>query len=54
MVYVGDEITVGGRVSGREESGEGCSYTFEVYAKNGENTVVSGTVVFLTFEDSSS
>jgi acyl dehydratase len=54
MVYVGDEITVGGRVSEREESGEGCVYTFEVYANNGENTVASGTVDFLVFEGSCS
>jgi acyl dehydratase len=54
MVYVGDEITVGGRLSEREESGEGCIYTFEVYAKNGENSVASGTVDFLVFEDSCS
>lgn len=54
MVYVGDEITIGGRLSEREESGEGCTYTFEVYANNGENTVASGTVDFLVFEDSRS
>jgi acyl dehydratase len=50
MVYVGDEVTVGGRVSEREDSEEGCVYTFEVYANNGENTVASGTVDFLVFE----
>jgi acyl dehydratase len=54
MVYVGDEITVGGRLSEREESGEGCLYTFEVYANSGENTVASGTVGFLVFEGSCS
>jgi acyl dehydratase len=54
MVYVGDEITVGGRVSEREELKEGCVYTFEVYANNGENTVASGTVDFLVFEGSCS
>lgn len=51
MVYVGDEITIGGRVSEREDSEEGCLYTFEVYASNGESTVASGTVGFLVFED---
>ena len=51
MVYVGDEITVGGRLSEREESGEGYIYTFEVYANNGGNTVASGTVDFLVFDD---
>ena len=54
MVYVGDEITVGGHVSEREDSGEGCIYTFEVYANNGENTVALGTVDFLVFEGSCS
>ena len=51
MVYVGDEITVGGRVSEKEDSAEGCIYTFELYANNGENTVASGMVDFLVFED---
>jgi acyl dehydratase len=51
MVYVGDEITVSGRVSEREDFEEGCVYTFEVYASNGESTVASGTVGFLVFED---
>jgi len=54
MVYVGDEVTIGGHVSEREDSEEGCVYTFEVYANNGENTVASGTVDFLVFEDSCS
>ena len=54
MVYLGDEITVGGHVSEREESGEDCLYTFEVYAKHEENTVASGTVGFLVFEGSRS
>jgi acyl dehydratase len=51
MVYVGVEVTVGGRVSEREDLEEGCVYTFEVYANKGENTVASGTVDFLVFED---
>lgn len=51
MVYVGDEITVGGRVSEKENSEEGCIYTFEVHARNGESAVASGTVGFLVFED---
>ena len=54
MVYLGDEITVGGHVSEREESGEDCLYRFEVYAKHEENTVASGTVGFLVFEGSRS
>jgi acyl dehydratase len=51
MVYLGDEITIGGRVSGKEDSKEGCVYTFKVHASNGESTVASGTVSFLVFED---
>jgi hypothetical protein len=54
MVYLGDEITIGGHVSEREESGEGGTYTFEVYANNGKNTVASGTVDFLVLGDFSS
>ena len=51
MVYVGDEITVGGRVSEKENSEEGCICSFEVHASNGESAVASGTVGFLVFED---
>ena len=51
MVYLGDEITIGGRVSEREDSKEGLIYTFEVHASNGESIVTSGTVSFLVFED---
>lgn len=51
MVYVGDEITFGGRVSEKENSEEGCIYTFEVHASKGESTVASGTVGFLVFGD---
>jgi acyl dehydratase len=51
MVYLGDEITIGGRVSEREDSKEGLIYTLEVHASNGESTVASGTVSFLVFED---
>jgi acyl dehydratase len=51
MVYIGDEITIGGHVSEKEDSEEGCVYTFEVHASNGESTVASGTVCFLVFGD---
>ena len=54
MVYVGDEISIGSRVSEREDSEEGCIYTFEVYANSGQSTVASGTVSFLVFEGSCS
>ncbi len=51
MVYVGDEITISGHVSEKVDSEEGCTYTFEVYARKGEDTVASGTVGFLVYED---
>ena len=51
MVYPGDELTVGGHVTGVEESTEGRLYTFDVYAKKGEDTVASGAVDFLVYED---
>jgi acyl dehydratase len=50
MVRLGDELTVGGHVSGKEDSEEGRIYTFEVYASNGESTVASGTVNFLVYD----
>lgn len=51
MVYPGDELTVGGHVSGQEDSEDGREYTFEVYVSNGEGAVASGTVGFLVFGD---
>ena len=51
MVFLGDALRVGGRVSGVEESDEGRLYTFEVYARRDEDTVASGEVGFLIYED---
>ena len=51
MVYVGDELTVGGRATGTEDTDEGRLYDFEVYANRGEETIASGTAGFLVFED---
>jgi acyl dehydratase len=51
MVYIGDEITISCHVAGKEDSEEGCVYTFEVQASNGESTVASGTVSFLVLRD---
>ncbi|MBA2441353.1 MAG: dehydratase [Rubrobacter sp.] len=51
MVFVGDELRVGGRVAGLEEREEGQLYTFEVYARKGEETVASGAVDFLLYGD---
>ena len=49
MVFVGDEISIGGRDAGSEETGEGRLYTFEVYAKRGESAVAAGTLGFLVY-----
>jgi acyl dehydratase len=47
MVFLGDVLRVGGRVSGVEEMETGRLYVFEVYALRGEDTVASGSVEFL-------
>jgi acyl dehydratase len=49
MVYPGDEISVGGHVTGVEETAEGCRYDFQIYARRGEDVVASGTASFLVF-----
>lgn len=51
MVFLGDVLRVGGRVSGTEETGEGLLYSFEVYARRDEDTVASGEVGFLVYAD---
>ena len=51
MVYLGDELTVGGRTIGAKDTDEGCLYDFEVYTNRGEESVASGTVGFLVYED---
>lgn len=53
MVFLGDVLRVGGRVSGAEELEEGRLHTFEVYARRGEDTVASGSVGFLVYGDGS-
>lgn len=50
MVFLGDRLRVGGRVTGVEQTGEGRLYTFEVYARRGDDTVASGGVEFLVPE----
>jgi acyl dehydratase len=47
MVYVGDELRVGGRATGTETTEEGELYTFDVYARKGEETIAAGVVGFL-------
>ena len=51
MVFVGDELAIGGRATGSEDTEKGRLHTFEVYAGRGEDTVASGEVGFLVFED---
>jgi acyl dehydratase len=51
MVFLGDILHVGGRVSVLEETSDGRLYTFEVYARRDEDTVASGEVSFLGYTD---
>ena len=50
MVYLGDELSVGGSATGAVETAEGRLYDFEVHARKGEDVVASGTVSFVVFE----
>ena len=49
MVFLDDVLQVGGRTVDAEEADEGRLYTFEVYARRGEDTVASGEVGFLVY-----
>lgn len=53
MVHVGDTLRVGGVVTevkeARREAG-GTLYGFEVYARTGSQTVVTGTAEFMVYE----
>ena len=52
MVYVGDVLEIGGRVTGVEETEEGRLYAFDVFSRRGEDDVVaSGIVGFLVYGD---
>jgi len=50
MVYLGDEISVGGNATGAVETADGRLYDFEVHARKGEDVVASGTASFVVFE----
>lgn len=54
MVFLGDVLRVGGRATGVEKTDGGRLYAFEVYARREEDTVASGEVGFLLYEDRSS
>ena len=47
MVFLGDRLRVGGRVTGVDQTAEGRLYTFEVYARRDGDTVASGGIEFL-------
>ena len=47
MVFLGDRLRVGGRVTAAERTGGGRLYAFEVYAWRDADTVASGEVEFL-------
>ena len=47
MVFLGDGLRVGGRVTAVDETQRGRLYAFEVYARRDEDTVASGEVEFL-------
>jgi acyl dehydratase len=49
MVFLGDVLRVGGRVSAVEETGEGLLHAFEVHARRDKDTVASGEVGFLLY-----
>ena len=49
MVFLGDELSIGGRVLDTVDYDEGSLYTFEVSARKGEDVVASGTVGFVVF-----
>ena len=51
MVFVGDELTIGGKATGTEETEEGRLTLFDVYARGGEDTVASGEVGFLVYRE---
>ena len=50
MLYLGDEISVGGNATGAVETAEGRLYDFEVHARKGEDQVASGSASFVVFE----
>lgn len=49
MVFLGDELSIGGWVIDAVDYDEGSLYTFEVSARKGEDVVASGTVGFVVF-----
>ncbi len=50
MVFLGDELSIGGRVTDAKDTEEGHLYAFEVSARRDEDVVAAGTVGFLAYE----
>ena len=50
MVHLGDAIRVGGSVTDERRENSGAVYGFEVYARTGEDTVVTGTAEFTVYD----
>lgn len=50
MVHLGDEIRVGGSVTDERRENGGAVYGFEVYARTGEDSVVTGTAEFTVYD----
>lgn len=51
MVYLGDELVVGGRASKIEDTKEGCLYFFRTYVRKVGEAVVTGNISFLVYSD---
>lgn len=52
MVFVGDTITIGGKVAGKEETEEGTVYLFDVFARNQKQSDVAlGKVSFFVYNN---
>ena len=51
MVFVGDRLIVGGQATGSRLLEKGLLYSFEVYAKRGEDVVAAGEAGFLVYGD---
>ena len=50
LVFVGDELRVGGWMTRAETTDEGRLCIFELYARKGEETIATATAGFLVYE----
>ena len=50
IVFLSDELSIGGLVTGAKGMEEGRLYALEVFARRSEAVVASGSVGFLAFE----